>query len=395
MGGETIKPNVLVVGCGMYTCGAGSEDYGTVLPTLIQLQKNREIGKIYVAARRKSSVDSCKKKVKTLNKKLGFTADVTFYPKEKKTDEKAYLEAAKNIEKPACAIIVVPDHLHAPITEQLIDMKFHCLVVKPLTPTINEAKKLITKAKKHNLQTGVEFHKRFDQANKLLKKTIKEKTLGDLLYILVEFSQRRSIPLNVFKSWTNKSNVFQYLGVHYIDLIYYLTNAKPVRVMATGQQSLLKSHKVETFDSIQAVVEWQLPSKKKFTSILSTNWIDPERTTAMSDQKIKVIGSKGRYESDQKNRGVQLVTDKGVEDINPYFSKMYLDTDDKYYISGYGPNSITQFILDTKKHMSGKKVKTEVPTFNDALISTAVIEAVDKSLRDNSTWIEIDKSLIK
>ena len=40
----------------------------------------------------------------------------------------------------------------------------------------------------------------------------------------------------------------------------------------------------------------------------------------MSDQKINVVGTKGRFQADQKHRGVQVVQDElGIQEINPYF----------------------------------------------------------------------------
>ena len=43
-----------------------------------------------------------------------------------------------------------------------------------------------------------------------------------------------------------------------------------------------------------------MPDKTLFTETILTNWIDPENSSAMSDQKIKFIGTKGRFEADQK-----------------------------------------------------------------------------------------------
>jgi len=45
--------------------------------------------------------------------------------------------------------------------------------------------------------------------------------------------------------------------IHYLDIIYFLTKAVPVRVMATGQKRWLRAQGVDTYDSIEAVIEWQ------------------------------------------------------------------------------------------------------------------------------------------
>ncbi|MBI2175056.1 MAG: hypothetical protein HYU33_07660 [Candidatus Omnitrophica bacterium] len=115
----------------------------------------------------------------------------------------------------------------------------------------------------------------------------------------------------------------------------------------------------------------------------------------MSDQRITMVGTLGRYESDQKNRGVQLVTESdGVEDINPYFTQCYTDTTGDVGVQGYGPRSIRQFLTDVGDLIHGKCELEELvatrPSFQDALVSTAVIDAASKSLSRGGEWITID-----
>ena len=196
-----------------------------------------------------------------------------------------------------------------------------------------------------------------------------------------------------FSDWALKTNVFQYLGVHYADILYYLTEALPKRVSATGQMQYLSGQGLKTYDSIQASIEWQYDDGNTFQSIISTNWIDTNNSTALSDQKIKVIGTEGRCESDQKDRGIKLVTKSSVEDLNPYFSTLYLNRKGKYRIDGYGPDSIRQFIADTEKHSIGEQVETVAASFSDSLASVAITESVNKSLRNDSEWVQIDRTI--
>lgn len=365
------KISVLVVGAGMYVCGRGTSGYGTILPTLIQENKQNRIGEIFVAATSELSLNQMQEKATIPIR--GFTS---------------YQEAASKIKRPALAIISVPDHLHFNITKDLLNDGFHVLVVKPLTPTTEEALTLIQLAQKKSLYGAVEFHKRFDEANLLLKQVFQEGRLGELRQVLVAFSQRRSIQ-EIFGKWIEKTNVFQYLGVHYADLIHFITGAKPRKVAALGIPSGAKH-----FDAIEALIEWEIPNTRQtFSSSIATNWVDPNTTTAMSDQKITMIGTEGRYESDQKNRGVQLVTEeKGAETINPYFSQIYHNAIGEMEIEGYGPRSIRQFLKDVSDLLKGEvsleRLQTTRPSFKSAFVSTVVVEAVNRSLAKNGAWIE-------
>ena len=96
---------------------------------------------------------------------------------------------------------------------------------------------------------------------------------------------------------------------------------------------------VDTYDAVETVIQWQ-KDDTRFVSTHLTHWVDPNQTSAMSDQAIKVIGTQGRIECDQKHRGVQLVNDRaGTEDINPYFSSFFDDPPHGLRFDGYGYRS--------------------------------------------------------
>ena len=110
----------------------------------------------------------------------------------------------------------------------------------------------------------------------------------------------------------------------------------------------------------------------------------------MSDQKYTIIGTKGRIESNQKHRGVEVTTEsEGIQSINPYFSKYHGKT-----YSGYDFKSISQFFIDVNEIMEDN-ISVDIldesrPTFKDTLPTSSVIDAVNKSLIDNSNWVYIN-----
>jgi D-galacturonate reductase len=395
--------NVVVIGAGMYVCGSGTEGFGTILPVLVQEQAAGRVGEIHIAGSRPESAVLVNEKLTALNQLMGTDGRVTVYPRGETRDPEAYKLALQSIPRPAAAIVSVPDHLHATITEDVIRSGIHPMVVKPLTPTVAEANKLIALTKEFGVYGAVEFHKRFDEANLLMRQKIRDGRLGDICYAIVEFSQRRVIR-DVFQAWVAQTNIFQYLGVHYADMIYFATGALPRRVLATGQaHSTSSDGGPPLYDAIQAMVEWEMPeSGKRFVSTILTNWIDADTTSSMSDQKITMVGTNGRYRSDQKNRGVQMVTqDGGLEDINPYFTQLYRDNEASSGIAvhGYGPKSLLCFLKDVKRFIAGtvsiKELNSLRPSFRESLPSTAVVEAVNRSLETGGNWIELKDSLFQ
>ena len=386
------KIDLVVIGAGLYVCGKGTEGYGTILPAIFEWKRlNTNAGDIHCVSTSANSSKKLLQKAKELEIKTGVELEIKSYPESGSKNHTAYQQVLNNCNKPACAIIAVPDHLHYQIAKDCLEAGLHTLIVKPLTPTYAEGLDLVNLAHKNDLYGAVEFHKRWDKSNIILRDKFKSGDLGTPLNCWVEYSQRRSVPLSFFKDWASQTSILQYLGVHYIDVIRFVTAAFPKRVMAIGQKSEIIQHGIDTYDAIQCIIEWEMPNGTSFTETILTSWIDPENSTAISDQKIKFVGSRGRYEADQKERGIRINTDDlGVQHINPDFCMPYGSNDGSIHWRGYGIDSITTFINDVIALEDGFKtlsdLQLERPSFKESLISTMVIEAAHFSLENDSNW---------
>jgi len=384
--------NIIIIGAGMYVCGKGTSEFGTILPALYEWKRaGKALGQIHICGTTTESACEVERRSKILSKKFNEKLQIYVHPQNDKINTNSYLSVLSKVPHPVCAIIVVPDHLHHNIIAKCLKKALHTLVVKPFVTNVNDAKELISIQNQYNVYGAVEYHKRFDKSNLKLRDILRDGKIGDPLYFIVEYSQRKSIPSEIFTSWVEKTNIFQYLGIHYVDIIYFSTNATPIRAMATGQNGWLKAHGINAFDAVHGTIEWKNQSDKSFYSYIFTNWIDPNCTSAMSDQKIKVIGTKGRYESDQKYRGIKIITeDNGIEEPNPDFCSPYFLNSEAISYKGYGIKSIHTFIEDViclyQNRCTIKELENKRPTFTDAIPSTAVIEAVNKSLKKNGIW---------
>ncbi len=386
-----MKLNVIIIGSGMFCTGRGTSGFGTILPSVFEAHKKDLIENVAICSTKLESSAKAKAKVNKLTKINKQKINFHFFP-NKKLNNYSLSDVIKEINC-NCAIISTPDHLHSKFALQLMKLRIHCLVVKPMTNNTTDAKKMIKSAIDNNVLGMVEFHKRYDEANIILKDYIQSQRLGNLEYSIIEYSQRKIIPTKMFSKWINKTNIFQYLAVHYVDLIYYLTNFIPMKVKAWGQNDYLKKNKINNYDSIQVTIEWKRSDGGKFLSFHFTNWIDSNKSSSMSDQIIKIIGEKGKIISDQKNRGLQIITDReGVNDINPYFSSVLANNNPLSSSSfGYGIKSIltflehVKFLLNTENKNVNKYINNNFPSFKSSYISTAVLEAVNKSLKVNKS----------
>ena len=377
----------------MYSIGSGKSDYGTILPSIFEYHSINKINKLFIINRSTSKRKIINKKIFNYSNKRGIFIDFeikSLGTKNFQINLKKYL----NKVKPLSCILAIPDEHHFEIAKICLKLKIHLLVVKPLTASKNESKYLCALAKKNNVLGMVEFHKRFDRHNLILRDLFISGKFGSPLYSLVEYSQKKSVPTKFFRKWSDTINIFQYLGVHYVDIIRFVTKAVPIRVLANGQKNWLIKNKFNNYDSIQASIDWKLANGTIFNQMILVNWIDPETTTAMSDQKIKFVFTKGRYESDQKNRGISIVIDNvNPNNPNPDFCYPYYNDQNKLTFKGYGIDSIVNFLelvfkLNQKK-MSLNDINSFYPSFDEAIYSSAAIEAVNKSLVNNQKWISI------
>ena len=388
--------NILVIGTGMYSTGRGTNAYGTILPAIVEWKRDtNNLGKLIFVGSNGNNYHDLINKSNKLTDDTGVSVDITFLPEFGTKDSMAYRKVINEIPKPACAIIVVPDHLHFQVAEDCLNADLPFLIVKPLTPGLEEARKLVNLSEERSLYSSVEFHKRFDKANLIIKDNYQSGKLGELLYCWVEYSQRKSIPTEVFKDWVEQTSILQYLGVHYIDIVRFITNAVPVRVMAHGQKNWLSSKGVDVHDSIQCFIEWKCPNGNLFTQTILTNWIDPESSSAMSDQKIKLVGTKGRLESNQKDRGITINSDiNGIEQPNPDFCYEFGSNPGNKEWRGYGIDSVKIFLNDIVKLNSGlttrKALQNNRPILAEALISSAVIDAAHESLASKNLWVKVE-----
>ena len=390
--------DVLLIGAGMHVSGRGTSGYGTVLPAVVQAHRDGLVGRVLVAVTSAASVGAVHEKMAGLNPLLGTTVALEGFPRTGQ-DPLAYQEALAALGKRSCVIIVVPDNLHFAMAKEAIERRLPVMVTKPLVPTLAEAQQLVSLSQELGVYGVVDFHKRWDLPNLKLRETIQTGRLGKPLLSIVEYSQRRVIPEKIFRSWVERANSFQYMAVHYVDILIFALGAIPRRAMAIGQHGYLRDRSINTYDSIQALIEWDIPgSDVPFVSTFLTNWIDPNKTSALSYQSIKVIGTAGRFESDQRDRGLHMVTEAdGIEVINPYFTQTYPSPGgSSREFKGYGIESIRTFLEDARSLLDGQSTPSDLeslrPTFRQALPSTAVVEAVNQSLRSKSEWVPVRSS---
>jgi len=380
---------VLILGSGMYVTGKNYSKSGTILSSVLQSSMLIPISEVVVISYSQRSEKHTLRSAAYTCQKIGVQIPVSFeylYNKEDSWFSRYLME-----EKFDLCINSLPDHLHYDYTKFTLSCRIPTLVVKPLTPTYSEAEKLVNISKSEDTYCAVEFHKRWDESNLYLKNEILSGSVGEVLYFTVNYSQQISIPTEHFKTWADKTNIFQYLGIHYVDLIYFLTSKTPKSLSVYGTKKKLKSIGVDTWDSVHVSSVWGDvgSDSNDFYAHFNLNWIDPNSTSAMSDQKLMLVGTDGRVSLDQKNRGIEAVTNNnGIQTVNPYFASWLPNMEGTSSFGGYGYKSIFTFLADVNNLKKGLSTTEELnktrPSAENSLISTRFIDVVTNNLKSGN-----------
>jgi len=393
------KLNVLVIGGGMIT-----EE--VIFPTVFQEQKLGKVGEVRLATRRAARVAELREKFPR-NQFLGYPDPQTEGPEA--TDEQSYRRALQDLGPHGVVIVATPDHLHTQMILDAMDAGYDVIVEKPLCLKVAEAHKILAAARQLGRYVLTDYHKRHDRAIRAAQYRYRKGELGEMLHGHAWIEERREMPLEVFARWCEESSPFEYIGVHYVDAYYFITGLVPRRVLALGQKKFLPQHGKDAYDAIQAVIEWEDGS----ALWVQTSWVNSEHNSALTNQGLQLLGTEGEYWADHKDRHLHFVTQaRGFEHYNPNFFKEYLDWDnpDEVQYVGYGYDSIVQGLDDVRRILQATEGKSADEALNirkqmlaqfektralpnQALIGTAVNEAVRLSLAHGSAWVVFDEQM--
>ena len=259
--------------------------------------------------------------------------------------------------RPEAVTVVTPDHLHYRVVMDCLDKGLAVLVEKPFATRVDEAEAMAAKARKKGLLCQVDFHKRFDPYHIDLKLRIEAGELGTVQYGYCWMEDVLQVGTSMIgkKSWEDQGSPAWFLGIHMIDLSYWLMGLpKPERVYATGFKGKLSSLGIDIYDSVKAEVAYA--NGAVFT--YDTSVILPDSHESIVRQGIKIVGTEGFMEVNSQYRGARgCTTAKGME--TPNLGMMYrkVSKSGETLKFGYLNDSIYDFLDNVQHVQSGGKLQ--------------------------------------
>jgi predicted dehydrogenase len=277
--------------------------------------------------------------------------------------------------------VATPDHLHRAIAVDAARAGKHVLVEKPLDVTVEGAEAMVRAAREAGVLLQVDFHKRYDPDHQTIERRVRSGDLGDILYGSVHMEDRIEVPSEWFPHWAAASSPAWFLGVHFYDLVRWMLKSEPKAVYATGTKgTLLKDHGIDTFDCINARVDFVNGAVFTF----DTSWVLPRGFEAVVNQGLRIVGTKGLFECDSQDRGTRSCLEgEGMATYNNNFKREAVDRQGRRFLRGYGIESIEDFAGNVAALAAGARLadlRGIWASGDDGLEVTRLAVAVHESL---------------
>ena len=225
------KPRICIVGGGMIT-------QVQILPAIYHLQREGLVGEIDICA-----LNSAPLKVLAADSMFArafpgqsFTASPALDTPADKMCPDAYKEVIASLPKHSIVVVAVPDQLHYNVLNVALEHDQHICCVKPLVLTHAQAQEIETKAFDKGLVIGIEYHKRFDDRGLIARRRYRDGQFGDFRIGQAALHECWYYRHSNFQNWCTckNSDMFSYIGCHYVDLVHFITGLLPTAVSVYG-----------------------------------------------------------------------------------------------------------------------------------------------------------------
>lgn len=151
-----------------------------------------------------------------------------YYGIDERIVYKSVEEAVKEADADA-ALVVVPPEAHVDVSLQVLEGGLHCIVEKPLAPSIREARTIVDAAKRAKRKLMVGQNYRFKRSPQTVKKLIQEGLIGRVGSAYINF--HKAPRFSGFRAQMEEPLIID-LSIHHFDQMRGILGLEPFSVMA-------------------------------------------------------------------------------------------------------------------------------------------------------------------
>ncbi len=235
-GGDATMPTtpapVTIVGGGMIT-------ELQILPSLYHLQREHAIGEIHVCALNAPPLKSLAESQRLAEAFPGQT--FVPHPDFRSVDPEdtfpdLFEEVVDAMPPRGLVFVALPDALHDRAIRRALEADQHVLTVKPLVLEHGQAVKIEQQAFDKGLFVGIEYHKRLDDRALMARDIYRQGNLGEFKLAQATMIEPWYYRDSNFMNWCTceHSDMFTYVGCHYVDQVHFITGLMPIEVSVHG-----------------------------------------------------------------------------------------------------------------------------------------------------------------
>jgi predicted dehydrogenase len=292
--------------------------------------------------------------------------------------------------------VCTPNHLHVPIAETALRAGKHVICEKPLAPTVEEAERLVDGAAQAGVLAAVPFVYRFYPTVREARARIQQGEAGPLRllhgsYLQDWLSTSQDTNWRVDPALGGASRAFGDIGVHWCDLVQFVTGHRIVRLTARTVTAFPERRLQQGITAVgtedAATVLFETDQGASGSVVVSQ--VSPGRKNRLW---FSLDGADASHVFDQELPDSLWIGTRGDNRILPRGSDGFSDQARRYDILPTGhpqgfQDCFNAFVADTYAAIGGDQ-PDGLPTFADGLVAARLTAAVLQSAATNS-WVEV------
>jgi hypothetical protein len=163
----------------------------------------------------------------------------------------------------------MPDQLHYMVVKEALANNQNIMCVKPLVLKYSQAIEIEKEAYEKGLVVGIEYHKRLDDRALIARKQYRDGLFGEFKIGHAEMNEPYYYRNSNFQNWCTceNSDMFTYVGCHYVDQVHFITGLLPKSVSVYGIKDKYPNGK-EGFLWTDARVIWENGACLNVTNVM-------------------------------------------------------------------------------------------------------------------------------
>ena len=296
--------------------------------------------------------------------------------------------------------IMTPSGDHYKIAKIFIEKNIHIICDKPLTATIEEAKKLEQLVKKKKIIFALTHNYSDYPMLREAKMIVENGKVGDVTLVNVEYPQGYTVGIKkkdeasilkwrLDKKMCGPSMILAEIGTHAYHLLRYVAGLEAKEVSAEVNSL---SPELSVDDNAFLILRMKNNARASI-------WVSSAATGGENGLKIRVYGTKGSVEWLQDDPNILKFTElnkstKILTRANNEVSNLSLESSrlaaghPEGFFEAFA-NLYTEFYNSIISYRNKKNLKVSHPNINDGVKGIKFIFAAKKSSKNNSKWIKI------